>query len=268
MPTASLFDLRPLVIAALHLPDLAVARGRPMQGLRDHVLRNAEVFADAGIPAIMLQDETRAGGAASAEAVAVTAVLGRDLKAAFPQLALGIIVQAHDAAAPFAIAHATGADFVRLKIFVGGAMTAEGQREGLGVAALAARHALRREDIAILADVHDRTCVPAAGVGHEQAALWAQQLGADAAVLTGSSAMDTQQRIRAARAAGLRIPILVGGGVDRENIVPFLSLANGVIVSRALMRTDAAPDDVVRWDPARCAALMAVARQADRHPPA
>lgn len=256
---ASLLDLNPLVIAALHLPDLAVARGTPMRRLRDHVLRNAEVFAEAGLPAILLQDETRATGAASAESVAVTAVLGRDIRVAFPQLRLGIIVQAHDAEAPLAVAHAADADFVRLKIFVGRAVTAEGVRDGLGVAAMAARHALRRPDIAILADVHDRTVVPEGGVSHLRAAQWAQGMGADALVLTGTDAADTSARIAEARGAGLRIPILVGGGVDMGNVQPFLAQCQGVIVSRSLMRRDAATEDSVRWDAARCRALMAAA---------
>ena len=63
------------------------------------------------------------------------AALGRAFRKEFPEIQLGIIVQAHDAVAPLAIADAADAHFVRLKIFVGAAVNAEGMRNALSVAA-------------------------------------------------------------------------------------------------------------------------------------
>lgn len=58
-PSPSLFGSKPLIIAALHLPDLAVARETSMAMLERYVLANAAVFNEAGIRKIMLQDITR-----------------------------------------------------------------------------------------------------------------------------------------------------------------------------------------------------------------
>jgi predicted TIM-barrel enzyme len=138
-------------------------------------------------------------------------------------------------------------------------VTAEGMREGLGAAALAERHAIRREDIAILADVHDRTAAPADGVDHVRAARWAEGAGADALVLTGADEAATLGRLGAAREGGVRLPLLAGGGVHAGNVRRMLAVAQGVIVSRSLMRPDAGPGDVVRWDLERCRRLMAAA---------
>ena len=58
------------IIAALHLPDLAVARQTSLAYLEDYVLANAAVFAKAGVPSLMLQDQTRQNGLASPATVA------------------------------------------------------------------------------------------------------------------------------------------------------------------------------------------------------
>lgn len=246
----------PAVIGALHLPDLGVARATSMAFLEDYVLANAGVFSNAGITSLMLQDQTRQVGPATAATLSITAVLGRLIRREFPALDLGIIVQAHDAVAPLAIAHAAGASFVRLKVFVGAAMTMEGPRHALAVEARTYRHALRRDDIAILADVFDRTSVPMLDVPPEEAALGAVKLGADGLILTGASFTDSMQRVEKAKSVGIRQPIFVGGGVTEKNVVEALAVADGVIVSTALMRDGDDDRDVLRWDAGKTARFM------------
>lgn len=168
-------------------------------------------------------------------------------------------MQAHDAVAPLAIAHASGADFVRLKIFVGGAMTFEGHREALAVAATTYRHHLRAETIALMADVFDRSCVPTIDVTPERAARAAVGQGADALVLTGAELDDSLARIRAVKALGLHRPVLIGGGVTSNNVAGVLSVADGAIVSTSLMREGYRENDLLRWDSARTRQLVEAA---------
>ena len=61
----------PMIIAALHLPDLSTASDTSMAFLEDYVLANTEVFVTAGISRIMLQDQTRRRGAATPQTVAM-----------------------------------------------------------------------------------------------------------------------------------------------------------------------------------------------------
>ena len=243
-----LFSARPRVIGALHLPDLGVARATPVSWLEDYVVANARVFAEAGFPALMLQDQTRTPAAAETSTVATVSALGRLLRREFPAMRLGIIVQAHDAEAPLAIARATGADFVRLKVFVGASMTAEGPRAALAPAARTYRHAIHADGVAILADVFDRTSVPMVDMPPERAAMWAQSMGADALVLTGASFADSLDRIAKARAEGVTVPVVLGGSVTEANVVEALSVADAAIVSTALMRKGAGEGDLLRWD--------------------
>jgi uncharacterized protein len=257
-----LFAAGPPVIAALHLPDFALSRHRSVAWYEEYALANARVFAEAGIPWIKLQDQTRTAGAAAPDTLAMTAALGRLIRAELPQLGLGIIVEAHDPAAALSVAHAAGADFVRLKVFVGGAMTADGPRHGLGSAAVAHRTALGRPDIAILADVHDRTARPLSDEPQPFAAHWAAKTGADALIITGSSFADTLSRIAAVRETVPRRPVLIGGGVTETNLREALAASDGVIVSSALMRSGAGEDDLLQWDADLCRRFMDAARAA------
>jgi len=90
--------------------------------------------------------------------------------------------------------------------------------------------------------------VPMVDVPHAQGARWAEQLGADALILTGDSFADSLERIHAARDAGVRRPILLGGGVTQDNVAEALAAADGAIVSTSLMRDDGGASDPLRWD--------------------
>lgn len=246
---SNLFDLNPLVIAALHLPELGPGHKPLSMGwLEDYVLQNLAVFAAGGVPAVILQEETLNPGLARPENIAVLTALARMARYEYHDMQLGIIVQAHDPLAPIAIAHASGATFVRIKVFVGAMLKAEGLQQGCGIAARDYRAMLGREDIQILADVHDRTGYSVSAEPIEVAADWAARSGADGLILTGFSHEESMQYLKSVRKAGIEKPLLLGGGADEENVGEVMKLADGVIVSTALKRKDCAPDDLVLWD--------------------
>lgn len=249
------------IIAALQLPPFDDSKRRSIAWYEDFLLSNARIFAEAGIKSVKIQDETRETGAAAAQTIARMAALGRAFRKEFPDMQLGIIVQSHDAIAPLAIADAADAHFVRLKIFVGAAVNAEGLRNALSVEATRYRASIGRQDVAIYADVHDRTCTPLASVANETAALWAQSMGADSIVITGSSFADTISRVAAARSAGVKRPIVIGGGVNADNIAAALDAADSVVVSTSLLRDGAAYDDFSLWDRNKVLRLMEAAQR-------
>lgn len=257
--TSAIFKADPPVIAALHLPPFSRQHG--MAWLEDYVASNARVFAEAGVPYIKLQDQTREVGRMKPGPLAQTAALARFIRREVPEIGLGVIVEAHDPEAALAIAHATGADFVRIKVFVGGMMTAQGPRYGIGAEAMAFRDALGSNNIAVLADVHDRTATPLAGETQEMAAEWAQKTGADGLIITGASFADTLTRIARVRDAGVTRPIMIGGSVTEANVAKALEASQGVIVSSSLMRKDAKADDILRWDRELTRRFMDAARK-------
>lgn len=246
----------PAVIAALQFPPFRGHDVMPMSWYEDYMLANAEAFVEGGITAIKIQDETNQPGPASARTIARMSALGRILRQAHPDLSLGIIVQAHDAIAPLSIADACGADFVRLKVFVGTSVNAEGTRNALSVEAAAYREELGRRDIAIMADVHDRTSVPLSRVDDATACGWAEKMGADALVLTGLSFDDSCSKIDTVRKAGIKRPLFIGGGINTSNAQTALQQADGVVVSTSLMREGISDNDILRWDVVAVRELM------------
>ncbi|MGI9418836.1 MAG: BtpA/SgcQ family protein [Geminicoccaceae bacterium] len=250
------------IIDVLHLPDFALSRHRTMAWLEDYALANASVLATAGVPCIKLQDQTRTAGTAAPDTLSIMVALGRLIWTEFPKLELGIISEAHDPAAELSVANAAGANFVRLKVFVGGAMTANGARQGLCASAVAHRVQLVRRGIAILADIHNRTARPLSDETQPLAAQWAEKVGADGLIITGSDFADSLTRIAAVRRTVPSRTLLIGGGVTEANVAEALAASDGVIVSAAFMRTNAAEDDLVRWDADQCQRFMDAARAA------
>jgi uncharacterized protein len=86
---------------------------------------------------------------------------------------------------------------------------------GIGAEAIAFRKASGGENIAILADVNDRTAVPFTGETQEQAAEWAQKIGSNGLNVTGLSFDDPLGRVVRVRAASIKRPIVIGGSGGR-----------------------------------------------------
>ncbi len=255
----NLFDHPEPIIAALHLPDFTLKRHPSVAWHEGYALAIAWVFAEAGIPWFKLQNQAKTAGPAAPYSLALLAALGRLIRAELPQLGFGIIIEAHDPVAALSVAHAAGADFVRLNVFVGGALTARNLRNGLAAEAVALRVALRRTDIMLLADAYNHTAVPISGESHAFGANWAVKSDADGLIITGNSISDTLNRIGALRGKGICRPIQIGRGVTEANAADAMA-ADGVIVSSALMRSDAGPEDLLRWDVDLCRRFEDAAR--------
>jgi uncharacterized protein len=246
----------PAIIAALHLPRLPLGKLASMAAVEDYVCQNLSVFSEGGMPAVILQDESLNAATARPDTVAVMSALGRLARREFPQITLGIIVEAHDPVAPIAIAHACGASFVRIKVFVGAMLKSAGLRQGCGIDAVEYRHLIGREDIQIMADVHDREGHPLLPVPVTQAARWASNTGANALILTAKSYPESLNHLKTVRESDNRKPLYLGGGADAGNIDEVLNYADGVIVSSALKRDNARDDQLIQWDREKIARFM------------
>ncbi|MBE0686223.1 MAG: hypothetical protein IH585_09500 [Anaerolineaceae bacterium] len=229
----------PRIIAALHLPPFP-GSGHPdrksMHAIREFALRNTDVAVRAGIQALFLQDlgEHPVSRPIPAPIVADMSVVGSWIRQEFPNLQLGISLLGHGAKEPLAIAQAIGAKFVRLKVYVGAMIKAEGLLEGCAAEAIQYRHQIGAEEIAIFADVYDRTGEPLGRMPLVEEVRQATIFGrADAVVLTGKSFTETLAMINEITNSDLHPPILIGGGVNAGNVKDALRVADGVIVSSA-----------------------------------
>lgn len=228
---------RPGVIGAFHLPPLMGSQhpaAQPVSVAVDYALRNIERAVKAGVPAIYLQDlgDTPIATSIQPHAAAALAVVGAAIRREFPELALGICMMSHGCKEPLAIAQAIDAQFVRLKVYVGAMIKAEGVLEGLAYEAIQYRAQLHANNIQILADVYDRTGKPMGRMPLEEEARWAAvHCRADGVILTGLSFSESMEMLSEVSAADLGVPLLLGGGAKAENIKEVLQVADGVIVS-------------------------------------
>jgi uncharacterized protein len=229
--------------------------------LLDRALEEADALAANGVDILMVQnlgDLPVASTAAPSQVAWMTRVVV-EVRARFGH-PVGLNLLENDAEAMLAIASAAGADFVRIKVYVGAMATPFGLETGQAHAAIRARNAFDARNVAIFADVHDRTGVPVASGGFAEDLDHAMRLGgADGFVLTGKTYNDTLAFIGVARKQMAEAPILVGGGVNSANIAEVLSIADGVIVSSAL-KDSGGPFG--RFVPAKVSAFMQEARRA------
>jgi membrane complex biogenesis BtpA family protein len=252
------------VIGMVQLPPLAGGsgyRGGSIDDVLDVALSEAGVLSDNGVDVLMIQNlgDIPVAACASPVQVAWMTRVTAEVRQKFGR-PVGLNLLENDAEAMFAIASATQADFVRIKIYVGAMMTPFGIETAQAHTAIKARNNWRAENVAIFADVHDRTGTPIASGGFEEDLEFVLRLGrADGLVLTGKSYADTLQMITAARARYAEAPILVGGGVTAENFGEVVRVADGAIVSTSMKGTGSA---VGRFVPERVKAFMAAARKA------
>lgn len=229
----------PNLIAALHLPPLP-GSGHPnrktMQQIRDFALRNCEMAAQVGIKSLLLQDlgDHPVSRPIAPHIIAGVTAVGIWIREQFSELTLGVSLLGHGAKEPLAIAQAIGANFVRLKVYVGAMVKAEGVLEGCAAEAIQYRHLIGGNDISIFADVYDRTGEPLGRMPLVEEVRQAVVFGrADAVVLTGKSFEETTSMIEELSASDVETKILIGGGVNEGNVKQALRIADGIIISSA-----------------------------------
>lgn len=239
MNRPALFDRgRGTLIGMLHLPSLpgsALHDGAPIEAIERAVVADALALADAGFDALMIQNGGDGPGKdADLATVAHMSAIARAVRQAV-SLPLGVNVLKNGVESALAIAAANAMAFVRIKVYVGAVLGAEGIVEGGAFAALRERRRLGTDHVAILADILDRTSRPLADVPLAEAADWALRHGhADGLVVTGRTSDETETMLADLRAAGVDGPIVVGGGATPTNGGRLLKRADALIVGSVL----------------------------------
>lgn len=267
MTILTLRNKRVRTIAALHLPPMLAASHPDACSLTEvagYALRNAQVAFDNGLDALYLQDlgEHPVARSSPEHTIARVAVIGREIRRAYPRAVLGVCLMAHGARAPLAVAQAMEADFVRLKVYVGAMVKAEGLLEGCAREAVDYRAEIKAEDVRVLTDIYDRTGVPLAPLPLAEAARQAVTYGrSDGIVLTGANLDETFRMVTEVAKAGLGVPLIIGGGVSTTTVARALELVDAVIVSTALKKIPSWSAEGLEsdWDPEQVRAFVAAA---------
>lgn len=260
---AAFWEQRPL-IGMVHLPALPGSPADTGQGLEPVIKRavaDARALDAGGASAIIVENFFDAPFAKAAVPPHTIAAMTRAVLAVrrATQLPIGVNVLRNDARAAIAIAHVCDAQFVRVNVWVGAAVTDQGIIEGAARDAILYRRELGAK-IAIFADVFVKHAAQLGEGSVEDAARDAVHRGrADALIITGTATGvgTSPDDVRRVREAVADTPVLVGSGFTIESAKEMLSAASGAIVGTALKQDGdvSAPVDVERVRALRAAML-------------
>jgi membrane complex biogenesis BtpA family protein len=164
-----------------------------------------------------------------------------EVRRRFPELPLGINVLRNDGRSALAVAHASGARFIRVNVLCGARVTDQGLLEGIAHDLLRDRAMLKAEQsVRIFADVDVKHSAPLAARPLEVEVSDTVHRGlADALIVSGSGtglATDPGHVAAAKTAARGAAPVFVGSGVTFETLAAYLPHADGFIIGSAFKR--------------------------------
>jgi uncharacterized protein len=203
-----------------------------------HTLAEARVYRDAGFTALIIEnmhDRPYLKGGVGPEITAAMTALAREVKRE-TALLIGIQVLAGANREAIAVAHASGADFVRVEGFVFAHVADEGVIESCAAELLRYRRAIGAERVLVFADIKKKHSAHAitADVSISETARAAELFLADAVIVSGAAtglpaAPDDVREV----ARAVHLPVLVGSGITATNLDRY-STAHGFIVGSSV----------------------------------
>ncbi|MCW3474053.1 BtpA/SgcQ family protein [Limobrevibacterium gyesilva] len=264
----ALFGRRRAVIGVIHsrpLPGSPDYDGEDMEDIIGFALAEAERYRAGGVDGLIVENHGDIPFAKperlGPETAACMAVMTRAVRQS-SGLPVGVNVLANGAISALAVAKAAGAAFVRVNQWANAYVANEGIIEGPAGEAARYRAWLRARNVRIFADVHVKHGAHAivADRAIDEMARDAEFFDADVAIATGQRTGDaaTMDELRHI-AQGTSLPVVVGSGVNPDNVGDIFSVADGVIVASWLKV------DGVWWnqvDPDRLSVFMQAVERA------
>lgn len=228
------------VIGMLHLPALpgSPQHEKTLVQIREHMLRDAKTLIEGGVHGLMMEnfgDVPFYPGRVSAHTVSQMTAIAYEIKRHF-NVPLGINVLRNDGLSALAVAHAVGAEYIRVNVLSGARVADQGVLQGIAHDLLRYRAELKA-DVKIFADVNVKHSAPLGPYRLEDEVEDVIERGlADAVVVSGSGTgkavhLDELKRVNAVAGP---TPVFLGSGVSVENIKDLLPHASGFIVGTSL----------------------------------
>ncbi|RLG87202.1 MAG: hypothetical protein DRO18_03490 [Thermoprotei archaeon] len=231
-PVIGMVHLRPL-------PNTPKYRDESIDELLDHALREAKALIEGGIDAILVEnfnDVPYEPKPSDPIVVSVMTLIVNEIrKLGVP---VGVNVLRNGCIEALAIAHTAKASFIRCNVFVETIVTDQGIIEPIAPKLMRYKRLLGA-GVKVFADIHVKHGKPLVNRPIEEVALEAFDRGlADAVIVTGerTGIPPKMNVLRSVKSAVGDRPVIVGSGVNAENIGEILSIADGVIVGTYLKK--------------------------------
>ena len=228
------------LVGMLHLGALpgTPSASASVEEVLQRALTEARIYQDAGFAALGLEnmhDRPYLKGKVGPEITAAMTAIAREVKRE-TGLVVGVQVLAGANKEALAIAHAAGADFVRVEGFVYAHVADEGVIESCAGELLRYRRAIGAEKVLIFADIKKKHGAHAitADVPIDETAKAAEFFLADGVIVTGAATGEpaSPDELRDVVQA-TSVPVLVGSGISASNLAHF-SKAHGFIVGSSV----------------------------------
>jgi len=260
------FDVSHPIVGVVHLRPLPGAPSYDGESVRDIAaagVRDALTLVNGGIDAVMIENASDQPflrpDDIGHETVAALTAAGLEIRNAV-DVPLGVTCVANGAIPGIAVAKAIGARWVRVNQWANAYVANEGFLNGEAAKALRYRNAIGAREVRIMADVHVKFGAHAITADRSIAeqATDAEWHLADVLIATGTRTGSPTQpaEVQEVR-AGTNLPVIVGSGLDPEQLPALFEVADGAIVGQWLKEDG-------RWwkpvDPRRVERLMTAAR--------
>ncbi len=212
-----------------------------VESVVERAVAEAEVFVRAGLDGILIENmrdfpciHERAMGP---EIAAFMTRVARAVKQRAGHLPVGVQVLFQANRTALAVALAAGCDFVRAEGWTHAHVSDKGIAEACAGEVVRYRHAIGADHIPVLADVKKKHASHAwtADLTVGQVAGTMRLHHADGIIVTGphTGLPPDMEDLCAARTHGA-LPVLIGSGIDADNVGLYLPYADGMIVGSAL----------------------------------
>lgn len=257
---SSAFPNHKPVIGMIHVGALpgTPASSQSVSELAAQAREEANVYRSRGVDGVMLEnmhDVPYLRGLVGPEIVAAMCVIGQAVKSE-SGLPVGIQILAGANIAAMAVAHAAGLDFIRAEGYAFAHIADEGWIESSAAELLRYRKMIGAQAVEVWADVKKKHSSHAItdDISLGATAEAVEFMRGDAVIVTGSTTASPPQLSDVQEAkAHCRLPVILGSGVDVDNIAAFYPEADGFIIGSFFKRDGCWANEV---DPQRVERLM------------
>lgn len=237
------------VIGMIHLPPLPDYPDTPgIDVIIAGALRDLRILQAHHFDGVLIENEYDRPHRthATPETVGAMTRITRAVVAESKDIVVGCEILLNDPKASLIVAKDSGARFIRSDYFIDPMMRPEyGEFDIDPRGLMKYRSDLNADDILVLADIQVKYATMLVERSLAESARIACAHHADAVIVTGSATGDvpTVEHIRQAAegvaTSMLKVPVLVGSGLDADNVTSLLGVADGAIVGTSLMKNGA-----------------------------
>jgi uncharacterized protein len=227
------------MIALRPLPGTYDYNGESLKEIEKQAVYEALILKAAGINSVMVQNvnDLPSKREVGQEIIAYMTNICRAVKDAVgDDCKVGISILKNEGAGSVAVADAIGADYVRLKVYVGAMISSEGITVGCIEEVLEMKKRIGSQ-VELWADIYDRSGVPLGTMKLEEACEQGINKGKlNRLIITGKSIDESIEWIKRVKKALPNSRVLLGGSATPQNLRTVLEVCDGVIVGSYLKK--------------------------------